>query len=127
MRKSPALPIAVALSGALSVVLAIALGAGHAPSSSTFDATARLAATAHAIVEGARGNADRVDLAQARPLHEAAHSAFAATTPALPALLVLPEIAAVCASSSTCETTADAPSGRGVPCARSARGPPRSA
>lgn len=124
MRKSPALRIAVALSGALSVVVAIALGGGQASASRSLETTVRLAAVAHAIVEqGSAASADRLEVAPARPAKDSPWACDLAG-PALPATPAVPEIAAACAVGARREAALVALHGCEPPRAPSARGPP---
>jgi hypothetical protein len=125
MRSSPAIRIAAALSGALTIVVAIALGAGHASSSHASAATVRLVSVAHALVEKASSaGVDRIEAAPAQ-VSNAAQPSSAADAPALPWLPDLHAVAEAGESGSLELPSPVASHARTTSRVHAARGPPR--
>lgn len=124
MRKSLAPLIAAALSGALTVVVAMALTAANASSTGAMEATARLGVVAQAFFEGAASKgSDRLEIAPIAA-KKSTQPAVATVTPALPAPAPLPVVAAAQESGWLLETTPAMPLGRAAPRVLRARGPP---
>lgn len=124
MRKSLAPLIAAALSGALTVVVAMALTAANASSTGAMEATARLGVVAQAFLEGAASKgSDRLEVAPVGA-KRAAQAAVADVSPALPAPATVLEVADSCFFGWLSEPTPARLVARAAPLVRRARGPP---